>query len=98
MDGITLADRKVRNDAAKVDATFLNALRVGGPDQFVWNDNWRGNQWAVSASSIRQREAAERHMADKEAMRERVVSRDAMPCCGVRADLHEQFGCRRRPA
>lgn len=87
-------------DAEKANIAFLNALEGAGPAGLVWTDHSRGNQWAKPVGATVSREAlrAAETLAAKEAMRDRVVKRDPCAHCGVRGDLHHQFGCRRLAA
>lgn len=68
---------------------FLKSLETGiGPDAFIWraadHSNKKLSPYALDA--VRAKEA------HADSLR---VSRDVMGCCGVRADIHNQYGCRR---
>ena len=72
------------------NTVFVNALKHGnGPDTFIWNGhkqtNFRASYDYATASPRAREELAESLRTDRD------------PCfvCGVRADLHEQFGCRK---
>lgn len=71
------------------NAIFVNALRHGkGPDTFVWS---------MPASSLKKMSPyALEHSRRQEAFVDSLrVSRDPMTCCGVRSDMHDQYGCGR---
>jgi hypothetical protein len=71
------------------NTVFVNALRHGhGPDTFIWRGIEAKNRKFITYDLD--------HIHAKEMRAESLrVSRDAMGCCGVRADLHDQYGCRR---
>lgn len=95
-DAILANDAHCARTARKASEAFLTALESGGPDRLVWRStSFAGNQWGreLSATARAQRDSVERIMAEKDAMRDRVVSRDPCPRCGARGD----FDCGHTP-
>lgn len=99
-DGWISKDRISRKNMERGSAQLLNAIliaqRGGKPDVprgLFWQGTGSGNFKSKQKSETKER--AERHiqrrLEQKEAAREKVVTRDPCPCCGTRMDLHGEI-------